>query len=256
METNNLANLRCFHKYGWAAIGAIFDMHLYSDRNKLYASYGIRNSWLFFFACIPFVAMLIELINFIISLLRISHKPDLSKEVEQLGSRIQINLKDIEYLYVLERSKFTVIFDRISLFIPLISLFALYLYRSRVILKLHSGQKYKFDFFYSEDAEEFKNILLEITRASFINQEQSLKKEALDIFLTSAIFFTVQLGMFAAIIIRTLEFFFNPFNFVDEELELFVILSFGFWIPLVVKFFDSRLNWQTNYRYLISRSNG
>ena len=91
-----------------------------------------------------------------------------------------------------------------------------------MILKLHSGQKYKFDFFYSEDAEEFKNILLEITRASFIFR---IKNEAPDIFLTSAIFFTVQLGIFAGIITSTLEFFFNPFNFVDAELELFVILA-------------------------------
>ncbi len=253
----NLGNLRSFLRVGYGGVGgAIFDFHLYSDGSKLYGTLGLRNAVLYYLSLIPVISILLELVNFFISLLKINYRPDLSlSDLERDSSQLDVELKEINSIVVKKRSRLTLPFDRLSFFVPLIGLFAARLYRYRVILGLRSGIKRKVDFYSVADGEKFMNMLEKLTDVMRQENELSLKSEAFDYILTALVFFLLQLGILCAIYATALDFLSDPGAFVDEQIEMLFLIVFGFLIPLLVKVFDPRLTWQTNYRYALLRKN-
>lgn len=252
---SDLTNIRSFRKLGYGGIGgAIVDFHLYTDGRSLYGTMGILNSGLYFLSCLPLVVIFAEFVNFVKSLLNISHRPDLTgSNHEREAAQLQIELGEIERIVVKQRNNLTVPYERISFFLPIIGIFAIRLHRTKVTLDLSSGKKYKLYFFSIGDSTIFIETLMGLTDAPVKLESSSFWSDFRDYILTATTFFTIQLLMLYLLIAHIADCVTDP-SLIVREFGVFVVVFFGFILPLTIKIFDRRLSWQTNYRYVLWRT--
>ena len=252
---SDLTNIRSFRKLGYGGFGgAIADFHLYTDGRSLYGTMGIINSWLYFLSCLPMVVIFVELVNFVKSRLNINHHPDLTeRNLEREAAQLQIALGEIERVVVKQRNNLTVPYERISFFLPIIGIFAIRLHRTKVTLDLSSGKKYKLYFFSIGDSTIFIETLRGLTDAPVKLESSSFWSDFRDYILTATTFFTIQLLILYLMIAHIADCVADP-SLIVREFGVFVVVFFGFILPLTIKIFDRRLTWQTNYRYVLWRT--
>ena len=144
-------------------------------------------------------------------------------------------------------------YERISFFLPIIGIFAIRLHRTKVTLDLSSGKKYKLYFFSIHDSTIFMETLKGLTGTPVTVESSSFWSDFRDYILTATTFFSIQLGMLYLLIVHIADCVADP-SLIVREFGLFVVVFFGFILPLTIKIFDRRLTWQTNYRYVLWRT--
>ena len=200
------------------------------------------------------VVIFVEFVNFVKSLLNVSHRPDLSgRTLEREAAQLQIELGEVARVVVKQRNNLTVPYERISFFLPIIGIFAIRLHRTKVTLDLSSGKKYKLYFFSIHDSTIFMETLKGLTGTPVTVESSSFWSDFRDYILTATTFFSIQLLILYLLIAHIADCVADP-SLIVREFGLFVVVFFGFILPLTIKIFDRRLTWQTNYRYVLWRT--